>query len=493
MSVDDASAGRFGGLSRARGVEGGQASPWAEFGEQLRYYRRRAGLTQRQLGHRVGYDHSVISKWESGVREPSAGVVESLERVLGARGALSALVEPAARLSRPPSGPLAAGFFAPLPGDGAATGPFAPARPAGDWPARLAPGTCPLHGATACAVPPSDEVRRLPRRLRAAREAAAPAVAEPETVHLVLALLDVCERTALHSTSTTVLGTVEEVLRSLVGWAQGADAAGRPPLVLLRIAARYAQLAGRLRMQRGQGALATAWTVHGLHWAEAGGDLTVRATLTTDLCTLARLEGDPASSLGYAQAVAGLDGSRGWIMTLSHMYQARGYAVMGDGAGSRRQAALSRRCLDRLGGRDLAEAPWLADGQGELRVESAVSGGLRDLAVVTGDRATARSAAESAVRALEQVPDGMLPTKLLLTLRLADCHACAGELDAALHVAGPVVEQVVSARRRTLAHELEGVWRRMSSGWGGVREVRELRDRMRVAQESAGGGERPSV
>ncbi|KES04936.1 hypothetical protein BU52_23125 [Streptomyces toyocaensis] len=466
-------------------MEGGQAAPWAEFGEQLRYHRHRAGLTQRQLGRRVGHDHSVISKWESGVREPSAGVVESLERVLGAHGALSPLAASAARLPRPPSAPLAAGFFAPLPGDGAAR-PFAPARPAGDWPARLAPGTCPLHGATACAVPPTDEVKRLPRRLRAAREAAAPATAEPETVHLVLALLDVCERTALHSTSTTVLGTVEQVLRSLVGWARGADAAGRLPLALLRIAARYPQLAGRLRMQRGQGALATAWTVHGLHWAEAGGDLTVRATLTTDLCTLARLEGDPASSLGYAQAVAGLDSSRGWIATLSHMYQARGYAVMGDGAGSRRQAALSRRGLDRLGGRDLAEAPWLADGQGELRVESAVSGGLRDLAVVTGDRATARSAAESAERALEQVPDGMLPTKLLLTLRLADCHACAGELDAALEVVGPVVEQAVSARRRTIAHELEGVWRRLSGGWGGVREVRDVRDRMRVAQESAG-------
>lgn len=485
MPVNDASAGEPGGRSGARGGRGGQAAPWAEFGEQLRHYRRRARLTQRQLGHRVGYDHSVISKWESGIRKPSAGAMGNLERVLGARGALSPLVEPAALVTRPPSAPLAAGYFAPLPGNGAAR-PFALARPAGDWPSRLVPGTCPLHGATACAVPPSDEVGRLPRRVLAAREGAALATAESETVHLVLALLDVCEHTALHSTSTTVLGTVEQVLRLLVGWARGADAAGRPPSALLRIAAQYAQLAGRLRMQRGQGALATAWAVHGLHWAEAGGDLTVRATLTTDLCTLARLDGDPASSLGYAQAMAGLDGCRTWIAMLSHVYQARGYAAMGDGAGSRRQATLSRRGLDRLGGRDLAEAPWLADGQGELRVESAISGGLRDLAVVTGDRVTARSAAESAVRALEQVPDGMLPTKLLLTLRLADCHACAGELDAALEVMGPVVEQAVSARRRTIAHELEGVWRRLSGAWGGVREVRDLRDRMRLAQESAG-------
>lgn len=486
MPVDDASAGRRpGARSGVRRAEGERAAPWAEFGEQLRYYRSRAGLTQRQLGHRVGYDHSVISKWEGGVRVPSAGVLERLERVLGAHGALSPLVGSAARLSRPPFAPPDGGFFAPLPGDGGARR-FSPAVPAGDWPDRIAPGTCPLHGATACSVPPPDEVRRLPRRMRAAREAAVPAAAEPETVHLVLAHLDACERNALHSTSTTVLGTAEQVLRSLVGWARAVGAAGRPPLVLLRIAARYAQLAGRLRMQRGQGALAMAWIVHGLRWAEAGGDLTVRATLTTDLCTLARLDGDAASSLGYARSVAGLDARRGWIATLSHMYQARGHALLGDGAGSRRQAALSRRGLERLGGRDLAEAPWLADGQGELRVESAVSGGLRDLAVVTGDRSTARGAAESAVRALEQVPEGMLPTKLLLTLRLADCHACAGELDAALEVAGPVVEQAVSAGRRTIAHELEGVWRRLSGDWGGVREVRELGERMRAAREPAG-------
>lgn len=45
-----------------------------------------------------------------------------------------------------------------------------------------------MHDATACAVPPPDEVRRLPQRVGVAREAAVPAAAEPETVHLVLAL-----------------------------------------------------------------------------------------------------------------------------------------------------------------------------------------------------------------------------------------------------------------------------------------------------------------
>ncbi|MFF3288743.1 multiprotein-bridging factor 1 family protein [Streptomyces sp. NPDC003023] len=479
MHVDD---GR-GASPEAESSRGPATPPWAEFGEQLKHHRRRAGLTQQQLGQRVGYHHSLISKWESGTREPAGGAVESLERVLGADGALSPLVAPSPRREGPPHTPLGIGFFAPLPGGDGRRLPV-PAQAADVWPSLLATGVCPLHPDSAsCAVPALGDLTPLPGRMRAARLAAVPAAAEPEVVHAVLALLDGCERIALHSTSTTVVGTVEHVLRGMVTWAEAVNSAGRPPLVLLRIAARYAQLAGRLRMQRGQGALAMAWVCHGLRWAEACGDLTVRATLMTDLCTLARLDGDGASSLAYAQALAALDGRRGWIATLSHMYQARGYAAIGEGAESRRQVALSRWGLDRLDGRDVEEAPWLAAGQGQLRVESTVAGGMRDLAVVTGDRATARSAADSTVRALEQVPDGMLPTRLLLTLRLADCHACAGELDAALESAVPVVEQAVRAGRRTISHELDGLRDRLSGTWGEVREVREFRERMRAASE----------
>ncbi|MFI6415399.1 multiprotein-bridging factor 1 family protein [Streptomyces sp. NPDC050585] len=45
-------------------------------------------MTQRQLGQRVGYDHSLVSRWESGTREPTRGVVDALERALDPDGAL---------------------------------------------------------------------------------------------------------------------------------------------------------------------------------------------------------------------------------------------------------------------------------------------------------------------------------------------------------------------------------------------------------------------
>ncbi|MGV9557183.1 helix-turn-helix domain-containing protein [Streptomyces sp. NPDC003401] len=472
--MSEANAGRPGG-------EGGAtAAPWAEFGQRLKHLRRRRGLTQQQLGQRVGYHHSLISRWESGTREPAPGAVDSLERILDADGVLSALVAPPpAPLEQVRQERLGVGFFPPLPG-GAWQGPV-PAALGDDWPGRLSPGACPLHGEDNCEAPALTDLPALLDRMRTACGAAVPDAAEPAVVHALVALLGACERVAVHTTSTALLGTVEHVLAGLATWAGGLDAAGRSPAVQLRLAARFAQLAGRLRMHRGQGALAMAWVGHGLRWAGAGGDLEVRTTLMTDLCTLARLDGDGASSLSYARAIGALDGRRGWITTLSHMYQARGHAVLGDGAESRRQVDLSRKGLERLDGRDLEEAPWLAAGQGQLRMEASIAGGLRDLAAVTGDRAAARSAARSAERALGQLPDGMLPTRLLLTVRLADCHVCVGDLDTALELAGTVAEQAASARRRTISQELEGLRARLSATWGGLREVREFEERLRAA------------
>lgn len=462
------------------------AARWAEFGRQLKYHRRRAGLTQHQLGLRLGYHHTLISKWESGLREPPAGLVRHLDSVLATGGELSALVARAgtAGPARPGPSRLEPGLFAPLPGSRRTDGapPPAPGAPAVDdgWPARLSPlGTpCPLHGPADCPVPAPGDLPALLAEVHAAGEARVPVATDPDVVHGLTALLDRCARITTHTTSTAVLGTVEQVLRSVVTWAEVVDAAGRPPLEQLRLAAHYAQLAGRLRMHRGQGAVAMAWFGHALRWAEAAGDLAVRATALADMSVLARLDGDGPSALGYAQALTGLDGRRGWVAMLAHMYQARGHASLGEAAEARRQLTLGRRRLARLGRRDLEEAPWLLDGGGDLRIESAAAGALRDLAVAGQDRATARRAVEAALRALGHLPPDMLPARLLLTVRLADCHACAGDADTALELAVPVVAEAAPARRLTVSRELRGLDRRLSGGRGGSREVREFRERL---------------
>ncbi|MFF6993450.1 helix-turn-helix domain-containing protein [Streptomyces sp. NPDC008313] len=455
---------------------------WAEFGEELRYHRRRAGLTQQQLGMRVGYHHSVISKWESGAREVPAAALALLEQALGTGGRLTS----AAAADGPgadDAGPVQpGGFFLPPPG-GRLPRAMPPVEP-GDWPPRLSPGgtPCPLHDGTAgadCAVPPFADLPGLLDEVRRTTDGPVAGAAAAEALHALTALFDRCAQIALQTVSTAVLGTVEYLLHTLTLWARGTASEGRAPYGQLRLASHYAQLAARLRMQRGQGALAMAWVGQGLRWTEATGDLVVRATLMTDLCTLARLDGDAFSSLAYAEALAAVDRRRPWIATLAHAYQARAHAALGDGAQSRHHAERSRWWLDRLGARDLAEAPWLAAEQGRVRIESSVGGALRDLAAATGASATAREAARATERALEGVAPAMAPARLLLTVRLADCRACAGDLEAALQCADPVAEAAAATGRLTIVKELRALDARLTASWGGVREVRDFHTRVR--------------
>jgi transcriptional regulator with XRE-family HTH domain len=61
------------------------------FGALLRHWRQARELTQRQLGERLGYDHTHISKLESGQRRPPPGFAERCDAVLDTGGALTAL------------------------------------------------------------------------------------------------------------------------------------------------------------------------------------------------------------------------------------------------------------------------------------------------------------------------------------------------------------------------------------------------------------------
>lgn len=54
-----------------------------EIGERLRAARREAGLTQIQLGERVGRDHRTIHRWEYAMRIPDLNDLLLLADALG--------------------------------------------------------------------------------------------------------------------------------------------------------------------------------------------------------------------------------------------------------------------------------------------------------------------------------------------------------------------------------------------------------------------------
>lgn len=70
----------------------------------LREARRRAGMTQAEVGRRAGVPQSVVSAYESGHRQPSLPVV--LDLIAATGHALDAQLVPATPARRPLSGPL---------------------------------------------------------------------------------------------------------------------------------------------------------------------------------------------------------------------------------------------------------------------------------------------------------------------------------------------------------------------------------------------------
>ncbi|MEU6126204.1 helix-turn-helix domain-containing protein [Streptomyces sp. NPDC047123] len=478
---------------------------WAEFGRRLRFHRRRAGLTQLQLGRRVGYHHSFISRLEGGLREPPFDLVDRLDAVLETGGQLAA-----ALVARPPSpsgpGPrlTAPTLFAPIPGapvpgPPTAGAPVPGADPPGEaallaagpwsaqpWPARLpAEGlACPLHGRVGCATPDRGAVPDLLNALTGPfGRTGEPGGAEAELLHALTAVLACLIRAAFVRATGACATTVERLLRGVARWADAVNATGRLPHGQLRLAAQYAQVAGRLRMERGQSGVAMAWFGHGLRWADAARDAEARATLLSDMATLVRLDGDAASMLGYAQAIGAVDARRRWMATLADLYQARAHALGHDAAACRRHISTARRRFARLDDRDRLEAPWLCGAEGVLRIESAIGGALRDLAVVTQDRAVARRAIEATARSYVLLPPVMHSARLLLTLRLADSWACAGDPVAAVTLAQPVLAEAVGARESLITAELRGLHERLARYGGELPEVREYRERLRSVSE----------
>lgn len=61
---------------------------WRRIGQALRHWRRRAGLTQAQVGAQLGYHHSQISKLENGLRELHVDVLRQADLLLNTGGEL---------------------------------------------------------------------------------------------------------------------------------------------------------------------------------------------------------------------------------------------------------------------------------------------------------------------------------------------------------------------------------------------------------------------
>ncbi|MGW4651062.1 helix-turn-helix domain-containing protein [Kitasatospora sp. NPDC004289] len=480
------------------------AGAWQAFGARLRHWRRQAGLTQAQLATAIGYDHTAISRLEHGTRRANARLAQQFDELLHTGGELTEAfgraecseqpgpgLPPA--LVRPPlprealgapallrSGtrrreaggstqgreelraaeghsPLA-GLGGPVAGDHphpllAATFPTGPA------PARLPDYglLCPLHGAAGCTVPTEPQLSALHAEFCA--DPAGRTGLDPDTAHALAGLLAAHLKAGERAARPEVAAAVERTLRAVLDRLAVTPAGRRRPLV--RLAAEYAHAAGAMRMQHGRYATAMACFDRALTWSELADDPATQVAALSDMSTLARLDGDAATALGYAREITRAAPGRHWAAAMGQVGQARAYALAGDVRATVRHIGRARLHLDHIGAHDETDAPWLSIASMQLRVESGAAAALRDVAAAVQDPLLALRAVDAAQHALDLLGAAQLPsTRLLFTVRIADCHYCAHDPQTAVSLLAPALEAAGPERPSLPAlvgHELRGL------------------------------------
>ncbi|MFJ1616863.1 helix-turn-helix domain-containing protein [Streptomyces sp. NPDC088251] len=463
------------------------AEVWRAFGTRLRQWRRRAGLTQAQVGARVGYDHTAISKLEHGTRKASLPLARRLDDLLAAGGDLLDACE-AAEAEGPGGTGEESGAVRPTT-TAARTGPL-PGEPAGGaLLSMLPPDTvlptslptyglmCPAHGRDGCTVPALADVIALHSAFCALGPATVPCPPlDIDTVHALTALLAVCLRADEERAWPGATVVVERTLHAMLRWM--ALPAAPYQRQLAPLAAEYAQSAGCLRLLWGRNATAMAWLDRSLGWAGLAGHVGTEVAALSDMSTLARLEGDGPSALAYGGAIRQAAAGRYWAGAMSDLYLARGHAVRGDVRQTLRHIDRAWSQMDRAGEQDETEAPWLSVASVRLRVESGAAGALRDLAAATGDRRLALRAVTATRTALDLLPPGMHSARMLFLVRMADAHACAHDPQAAIAIAGPVLDTTEVTASTLLGQELRGLHGRLAAGYGGGPETDDFTRRL---------------
>ncbi|WP_327674632.1 helix-turn-helix transcriptional regulator [Kitasatospora sp. NBC_00458] len=440
---------------------------WRAFGIRLRQWRRRAGLTQAQLGAEIGYDHTAVSKLEHGTRRTSPRLADRLDDLLAAGGELRTACRRAEDGAPEDAAAALPADWARPPLPDPPVSLVGPALPPGlsVWvPARLPDYgmLCPLHDAAGCAVPEPADLTALHAAFRAADPGTAPPL-DPDTAHALTGLLAAHLRAGEAPTgpgNAAVEETLRVILRRLT--ARPTGPARRP---LARLAAEYAHAAGALRMQDGRNATAMACFDRALSWSELAGDPATQVAALSDMSALARLDGDPAAALGYAREMARAAPDRHWAGAMSQIGQARAYGLAGDVRATVRHIARARLHLDHISAHDEADAAWLSIASMRLRVEAGAAAALRDAAAAADDLRLARRAVAAAETALALLAPDQLPSaRLLFTVRVADCLLVARDPGAAAELLGPVLTAGggVAGLPALVRHELAGLRARLT-------------------------------
>ncbi|GAB2854170.1 hypothetical protein GCM10027074_21380 [Streptomyces deserti] len=398
------------------------------FGRELRRRRLTARLSLQQLGQRVHYSKSQLSKVERGLKRPTPELARLCDTELKAGGALARLV------------------------------PLQPSQPP-----LPAPGSDDEVWLMQLRKDGSSSFQRVTRRGLIAAGAASVLTMRtgdphsPSPVHegaetLVDAsrmLFDQYRRLGQASGPANVLPPLIAQTHSLEQLAQRADGRGRQALLLL--ASRYAEYAGWMAQECGDDAAAVWWTDRAVQLAAAGSDsaLATYAQVRRSLISLYRGDASGAAELASC-ALESKAPLRIRGLAAQHLAQAR--AVEGDYDSCMRSLDHARELLAQDSS-DPAE-PVLGASHVPDVVSMFTGWCLYDLG--RPQRAAALLDEETA-----RIPAHAFRTRARYGVRRALAHAAAGEIDHACRIATDLLPAVrlihsstVAADLRRLSHTL---------------------------------------
>ncbi|MCS0604522.1 helix-turn-helix transcriptional regulator [Streptomyces sp. LP11] len=400
-----------------------------DFGSELRRRRLAARLSLQQLGQRVHYSKSQLSKVERGIQRPTPELARLCDTELDAEGSLSRLVAlPQAQPRLSVSGnDEEEVWLMQLHKDGSSS--FQPVTRRDLIAAGAAAAlslqvgspqpSCPTPEGAATLV---DASRLVFEQLRRLGQASGPAFVLPPLI------------AQTHSLEQLAAGSGPRIREAL-----------------LVLASRYAEYTGWMAQESGDDTAALWWTDRAVRLAAAGTDnaLAVYAQVRRSLVSLYR--GDVADSMELA-AHALESEAPARIRGLAAQHLAQGRAVAGDYTGCLRSLDQARELLER-DGTDPSQ-PVL----GASHVPDVVS-------MFTGwclyDLGRPRQAAEILDRELIRVPGHALRSRTRYGVRRALSHASAGDIDQACRLTSELLPSLrlissatVSADVRRLSRTL---------------------------------------
>jgi Helix-turn-helix domain len=304
-------------------MEPGPPGPATEiFGLTLRQLRAQAGLSLRELGKRALYDYTRLSRAERGEILIPERQVQVLDDALHAGGLLVALRRGAAsvpgvvasRCSVAESGPVILEIR--LPGGGSITMGLS----------RRQFAQLLATGALSSALPGS---RSTEDAARAARVLDEPARVDGEVLGYFRRALDEYYRADKMLGPRRLIGPVVAQIDVLDDLRRGA----RPPYAdpLLRILARYGEMAGWLLQDSGDLDAAASWSRQAGEWAQCAGDVNMAAYMLIRQANIAALADNHAGVVQLAAAARRIPGPLDLkLIALALQQQARGHVRLGE-------------------------------------------------------------------------------------------------------------------------------------------------------------------